>query len=104
MTNWGPWIKGCERPKVDGSTRMQACYINDSGILCADCDGSWSVAIHHWDNNTLAYRLEVKDMTYTLYGLFGGDFTDCEVGPYDTHKITYVVRNGDVISCKMEKL
>jgi hypothetical protein len=87
---------------------MQAAYISSDGNLNYDgAPGNLperSVRSHFWDADTLAYRLKIVQQTYTLYGGADGRRFDANRYDSDTHKITYTVEDGEVISCVMEKL
>lgn len=79
-------------------------------VVCHDADGTINtglterfVARHAWTSSpTLAYRVELQEVTHVAYGtpgcMFGVRDTD------DTHKITYVMLGDEVVSCTMEKL
>jgi hypothetical protein len=58
---------------------------------------------HHWEG-TVLYRVEQVETTEVVYGRLGCGFDSFKFD-VDTHKITYSVnQDGDVLSCKMEKL
>jgi hypothetical protein len=106
MKKFGPWIVWGEKKRPNGLIDRQSIE-----VVCLDGDGNLkqhltdrSVINHAWTSFvTLAYRVEVTEVTHVVYGRFGEEFSNCE-GIRDTHKITYVVRNGEVVSCEMERL
>lgn len=103
MTKWGPWIRhdGAIKPSgLKADQVIEAVFINKDG----DFGGAVRTAGHHQWEGTLAYRVEQLETTQVLYGVVGGAFS-FGISVYTTHKITYTVnQDGDVLSCKMEKL
>ena len=101
---FGPWIKydGDKKPKnLSDDQTIEAVFINNQGVLKTDSYDR-AAGVHVWDG-TLAYRVEQVETTDVLYGSISGWST--ERFPYHTHKITYTVdQDGNVLSCKMEKL
>ena len=102
---FGPWIRhdGAVRPSgLRDDQMIEAVSINNVGVLNTD-SYSRSAGGHLWEG-TLAYRVEHVVTTEVMFGCVGGGFASSK-WDVDTHKITYTVnRDGDVISCKMEKL
>lgn len=105
MTNWGPWIRyeGSGRPEgLQDDQMIKAAFINGFGDIIVGGDPR-EVGYHLWPN-TLAYCVELVETTHVLYGISGSEFTT-ELERGDEYQITYTVnQDGDVLSCKMEKL
>lgn len=105
MTKWGPWIKhdGAVRPSgLLDDQMIEAVFINNKGELKTD-SFSRPAGVHDWEG-TLAYRVEQVETTLVLYGNVSSTFV-INKWSGNTHKITYTVnQDGDVLSCKMEKL
>lgn len=102
---YGPWI-------VWGKAERPAGLLNEQRIevVCHDGNGDIkeylqerAVAHHAWTSGrTLAYRVELQEVSRVVYGTPGGMFGVRDSD--DTHKITYVVIGDEVVSCTMEKL
>jgi len=102
---FGPWIVWgkAERPPLLRDDQIIE-------VVCHDDDGTIKeglserpVVAHAWRSvPTLAYRVELQEVTRVAYGtpgcMFGIRDTD------DTHKITYTMLGDEVVSCVMEKL
>ncbi len=103
MTKWGMWVKfeGDDALPQDEAMKqmIEVAYISPTGQLKYETANLFS-----WDfSDTVAYRMAVMETTKVLYGVVGQPFAF----EFDeaTHKITYTVnQDGDVLSCKMEKL
>jgi hypothetical protein len=81
---------------------IEAVYLDTNGELCAN-GRPRPASARHWEG-TVLYRVEQVETTRVIYGKGNTAFTD-EQWHNDTHKITYTVdQDGNVISCKMEKL
>jgi hypothetical protein len=81
---------------------IEAVYFDTDGELRAY--GIPRPAGNHYWEGTVLYRVEQVKMTCVRYGNADTAFTFGR-SAYDTHKITYTVnQDGDVLSCKMEKL
>jgi hypothetical protein len=106
MTTFGPWIVWgkAERPEgLADDDRVEVVCHDENGNLHPVLRARGAAA-HAWVRIvTLAYRVEVQDVTYVVYGKLGGSFHKLAFAE-GTHKITYVMRGDDVVSCKMEKL
>ena len=104
MTKWGPWIRhdGAVRPSgLRDDQMIEGAFIGNNGEMKAR---SARVSEWHYWESTLAYRVEQEETTQVLYGVVDGAFSFGR-SACDTHKITYTVnQDGDVLSCKMEKL
>ena len=102
---FGPWIKfyGKKKPEnLSDDQTIEVVFISSSGVLKTD-SFQRAAGIHVWEG-TLAYRVEQVETTEVVYGPLGGGWR-VERFPYHTHKITYTVdQDGNVLSCKMEKL
>ena len=102
---FGPWIKhdGAVRPSgLRDDQMIEAVYFDTDGELCA-YGRPRPAGCRHWER-TVLYRVEQVEMTQVRYGGADTAFT-FRRSAYDTHKITYTVnQDGDVLSCKMEKL
>ena len=105
---WTPWIKftGTTRPEgLDLHRRMQVVYLDHfEKQPQLETNTHRTVGSHVWDADTLAYRLEITRENYAIYGRFGTGFGRVNDVSFNTHKITYEIQDGEVISCKMEKL
>ena len=103
---YGPWIVWGKEERPEGLSCNQRIE-----VVCHDEDGNLnpnltdrSVINHAWTSGvTLAYRVKIKEEALVVHGQIGGMFTALR-DTSDTHKITYVVRDGEVVSCEMEKL
>jgi len=104
---YGPWIVWGkkERPGgLFGNERIEVVCYGEDGELKLNL-GERAVGAHAWTTGrTLAYRVEIKEATYVVHGGFDFTFTALRDPSLDTHKITYVVQDGEVVSCQMEKL
>ena len=104
---YGPWIVWGKNERPGGlycNQRIEVVCYDEDGEL-QPCFGYRHVWAHSWTTGrTLAYRVEIKEATYVVHSKIGGTFTALRNPPFDTHKITYVVRDGEVVACKMEKL
>lgn len=107
---FGPWIVWGKKERPAGlrdDQLIQVVFINSHGELGQETRDR-SVKAHSWDGYgkkaiTLAYRVKREEKTHVLYGV-PGKFNPTK-GIFDTHKITYVMDGeGEVMSCKMEKL
>jgi hypothetical protein len=105
MTKWGPWIRhdGAVKPSgLQADQMIEAVFINKDGDL-KTASPARPAGRHQWEG-TLAYRVEQLETTHVITGSVVTAFTH-ERWPADTHKITYSInKDGDVLSCKMEKL
>lgn len=106
MTKWGPWIRhdGVVRPSGFRDDQViEGAFIGNDGEMKVR---SARVSEWHYWEDTLAYRVEQVETTQVLYGMLGGTFSftgQSKARGY--YKITYTVnQDGDVLSCKMEKL
>jgi len=104
---YGPWIVWGKKDRPEGlscNQRIEVVCYDEYGELKLGLSER-AVGAHAWTyGRTLAYRAEIKEETRVVHGKIGGAFTALRDPPFDTHKITYVVRDGEVVSCKMEKL
>lgn len=103
---YGPWIVWGKKERPEGLSCNQrievVCHGEDGELKLGLRDRS--AGAHAWTAGlTLAYRVEIREETRVVHGEIGGMFTANRYN-YDTHKITYVVRDGEVVSCEMEKL
>jgi len=102
---WGPWIRhdGAVRPSgLRDDQMIEAVYFDTDGELCAYGRPRPARALH-WER-TVLYRVEQVEATRVIYGTVGRGFASSK-WDVDTHEITYTVdQDGNVISCKMEKL
>lgn len=102
---FGPWIVWGKAERPSGLRDDQIIE-----VVCHDDDGTIKerlserpVAAHPWRSGpTLAYRVELQEVTRVAYGMPGCMFGDRDTD--DTHKITYVMLGDEIVSCKMEKL
>lgn len=104
---FGPWIVWGKKERPEGLSFDQrievVCHGEDGGLKMGLSDRP--VGSHAWPTGgTLAYRVEIKEVTGVVHGKIGSMFTPLRDDTLDTHKITYVVRDGEVVSCEMEKL
>jgi len=83
---------------------IEVVFINKNGELRTDSPPRL-VGVHDWEG-TVLYRVEQVETTQVLYGMLGGAFSFTgQNKARDNYKITYAVnQDGDVLSCKMEKL
>jgi hypothetical protein len=100
---FGPWITWGKpgRPSgLDYSQRIEVVCHDEDGELETNLQDR-TVLAHAWvEGRTLLYRVEIKETTHVVYGKTGGIFDNIRYSG-DTHKITYVVRGGMVVSCMM---
>jgi hypothetical protein len=104
-TKYGPWtplLFGERPPGLKDDQRIE--------VLCTNYDGEIkfglaprSARAHSWSERTIAYRTVIETKTHVAYGQLGYSFNGTRF-PDDTHKITYEVEDGKVVSCKMEAL
>lgn len=102
---FGPWIVWGKAERPSGLRDDQIIE-----VVCHDGNGDIkeylqerSVAHHAWTSGrTLAYRVELQEVSHVAYGTPGCMFGDRDSD--DTHKITYVLLGDEVVSCVMEKL
>ena len=103
---YGPWIVWGKKERPEGlsyNQRIEVVCHGEDGELKLDLSDR-HVGAHAWTTGrTLAYRVKIKEETCVVHGQIGGMFTALR-DTSDTHKITYVVRDGEVVSCEMEKL
>lgn len=106
---FGPWIKyddawnNYKKPKnLSDDQIIEAVFLSKNGVLKTD-SFERSAGLHVWEG-TLVYRVAQGETTDVLYGTVCGGFASAK-WEVDTHKITYTVdQDGNVLSCKMEKL
>ena len=102
---YGPWIVWgkAERPSgLRDDQRIEVVFHGEDGGLKMGLSDR-PVGSHAWTTGgTLAYRVEIKEVTRVAYGMPGCMFGDRDTD--DTHKITYVMLGDEIVSCKMEKL
>ena len=104
---YGPWIVWGKKERPEGLS-----YNQRIEVVCHGEDGELKLGLsdrnagaHAWNaGRTLAYRVEIKEEAHVVHGQIGGMMFTALRDTSDTHKITYVVRDGEVFSCEMEKL
>ncbi len=104
-TKYGPWTP---LPCVVRPPHLKDDQVIE--VLCTNDDGEIkfglaprSARAHCWSERTIAYRVVIETKTYVAHGKLGDSFTKMR-GFDDTHKLTYEVEDGKVVSCKMEVL
>ncbi len=104
-TKYGPWTP---LPFVVRPPHLKDDQVIE--VLCTNDDGEIkfglaprSARAHCWSERTIAYRVVVEKITHVAYGQIGHSFSGRRL-PDDTHKLTYEVEDGKVVSCKMEAL
>ncbi len=103
---YGPWtvLPDGKRPEhLRNNQTIQPVCISTNGTEVQTDMLDRAVAAHIWSERTIAYRLRIETETYVAYGRIGYPF-NAQRYSEDTHKITYEIDGGKVVSCKMEAL
>lgn len=103
---YGPWtvLPDGKRPEHLKDTQViQPVCISANGTEVQTDMLDRVVAAHIWSDRTIAYRTVIDTNIHVAYGQLGYSFNGTRF-PDDTHKITYEIDGGKVVSCKMEAL